>query len=200
MDDLQRALSQVPHGLRDLKKIHAAVAKVAEKKVLADVPVYKGQHSLSKKPNKPGAGWAGAGHLKSTVQAKASRDRATIKVGDAKTTYFIVQEFGGTSYWHEGGAGAYRKLNRGHKAFERTSRSTFRMGKVSGRGHRIYSKARQSRGYFIWNVAYRMRTPISRCWTSGIGNLIQQTGLEVNMASNYDLGIKEQSWGGSMAA
>ena len=196
LEQLQHALDQVPHGLRDLSRVHKKIAKLAEDRTKADVVVYKGQHSRATQPNRPGHDWAGTGHLKSTIKGRGGRDRATLKIGDAKSGYLVVQMFGGTAYWHGGGAGAYRKLNRGHAAFERTGRGTFRMGKISGRGHAIYRKPRQARGYFAWNVAYQLRTPIAKVWTSGVGDIIKNAGLEVNMASNYDLGIKQQSWGG----
>lgn len=104
------------------------------------------------------------GLLRSQISSDGNRRSAWVQINNPEG-FLRMQEFGGSSYW-------YRK------------HSLKGSGKTTG--HIIYKKKRDRYGYFIWNVAYRIRGKLSRIYVKGIVDICQRNGvaMEAGRAAN----------------
>ena len=174
LDELTEALNRTAGGVKDLSKLYRAIGKKAEMYVRVHEPIYAGSSKDSSTHKPPG-------YMQSQTRGGGGKS-AWVKISDVP--YIYVQEFGGTSYWFRGPAGVIRALNRAHRSYEALG------AKVGGTGHVIYKKARNPRGYFIWNVAYRLRSYIGEEFTGGIQDIAQRHGLAMDVTSKQ-LDIKQ---------
>lgn len=182
-DEVAAALKASGQGVRDLSRINTEIAHRAHMKVAADAPVYKGQNSMSKKP---AHGSTARFEIMDSIKDSHGPKRASVSAGGQP--YFFIQEFGGTSYWYRGGGGgALRKLG-GHFGVE-AGGGYLSVGRASVRGHVIYRKPRKSRGYFIWNVAYRLRSFIGNTYMKGLDSICTENGLDVDFNASADLDL-----------
>jgi hypothetical protein len=171
-------------GLRDLRAVHQRISDHAGNRVHRDMRAtfVRGWHGA-----KAGGEHAPAGYLLNKMVAKGSANGATVKVTDGGYGYLMVQERGGTSYWHGGGKGALRSANRGQDAVNKLGGGYIGTGKVAVKGHIIYKKPVSKRGYFIWNVAWREREYIGREYYRGVAEVFEKHGIKVDMATDTAL-------------
>lgn len=184
LDQLVESLVNVKGGLKDLRSAWQEIAEDAGHYVKAHAPVGSPHKHDSKTHPAPGG-------LRDSVKWGAAAKRGPwVSAGNQDTPYLFVQEFGGKAFWSKSGRGALRASNRAHRgALDAASRAGIK-------GHVIYEKARNRRGYFIWNTAYRLRTRIGKYTYEGIGNVCRKHGLPYEMPSNTTLDIPQQSWRG----
>lgn len=181
--ELEKALKDTPDGLKDLRTIHRELVAVAAEKVRADVPIYRGQHSRAK-PEKIRRGshtWLGTAYLASKITKSSALN--TGWVAD-EAPYLIVQEFGGSSYWHRGGVHGMREKS--HGRVWNLGGGVIGVGKTKHiakgnkrKGQIIYTKPRREMGYFLWNVAYRKRLALSAVYERGLNAILTKHGLKI---------------------
>lgn len=181
LDKLLKGLKGMSGYRKDLRTTNERIMRRAVVDVKRHAPMghRSSKDSHSHKP---------PGTLKRRVYGKATYIRASVGVHDPGG-YLILQEFGGTSFWHRGGAGAIRAVNRGHIALS-VMVGGRRMANVSvgGKGHIVYHKARMPRGYFVWNEAYHLRQFIGSTYTHGLADIGKKYGLAVKVKStNLDI-------------
>jgi hypothetical protein len=173
LQELVRGLEATDRGLKDLKKIYGEMGRHAGLYVKGHEPVYGG----------PTKGRQVTIHLQDHTKGGGGKNAWASVSG---VPYLIVQEFGGTSFWHKGGAGSLRKLNRGHRSF----------AAQGAKGHPIYKKPRNPKGYFIWNVWWRLRSYTGEKLTSGIQDISEKNGLHMEITDS-GLGMEQNSWNGA---
>jgi len=173
-DELKCALEGTASGIRDLSRAHREIGKMAGAYVKAHEPLPSG-----------GAGRAGHnrgtydGMLQASTRGGGGKSGAYVQ---AAAPYLFVQEFGGTSFWHKSGAGTLRAANRAHVKVTHAAAAT------GTRGHVIYKKPRRGAGYFIWNVAFRLRSRIGRQYMDDLERIGQSHGLGIETTSaNLDI-------------
>lgn len=181
LTELRVALSETAAGFRDLSKLYRAIGKRAELYVKTNSPMYAGspKDSRSHLPY---------GFMQSRTRGGGGK---TAYVSVSNVPYIFVQEFGGSAFWHRSGAGAGRAIKRAVRA-----RSYSQM-KMSG-GHVIYTKPRRPRGYFIWNVAYRLRSFIGETFTEGLQEIATKHGLEMDIVDR-NLAMEQDTFKGAEA-
>ena len=175
-DELKRALEGTARGIKDLSKAHREIGKMAGVYVKANEPL-------------PGGYGGRAGHNRGTRDGdlQASTKGGGGKAGayvQAATPYLFVQEFGGTSFWYRGASGSLRAANRAHVNVKAAAAT------AGMHGHAIYKKGRNPRGYFIWNVAYRLRSRIGGIYMSNLQAIAASNGLNLEVTSR-DLDIEQ---------
>lgn len=185
LEEIKTGLKASRGGARDLRRAYGHVAETAGHYVRRHVPVGSGSA-------KDGAGHLPPGHLRGTVRWGATVNGPWVSAGDGETTYLVLQEFGGTSFWHRGGRGALRAANRGHVAIES-------LGISKGGGHTVYKKPRNPLGYFIWNTGYRLRSQIGEQLHFGLGQALRMHGLPYEMPASPALDLSPQTWNGRAA-
>lgn len=178
LDELRRALAETATGFKDMSKLYRAIGKRAELYVKTNSPMYAGSPKDSRSHPPPG-------FMQSKTRGGGGK---TAYVSVSNVPYIFVQEFGGASFWHRSGAGAGRAIKRAVRA-----RSYSNM-KMSG-GHVIYKKPRRRRGYFIWNVAYRLRSFIGETFTEGLQEIAAKHGLAMDVVDK-NLNIEQDSFKG----
>ena len=181
LDELIAGLKGMKGYRRDLKAAHDRIARLAAVNVKRNVPTGHRSPKDSHSHKPPGT-------LRRRVYAKSTYMRASVGIHDPGG-YLLLQEFGGTSFWHRGGAGAIRAANKKHVALS-AMRDGQRVANVSGGGggHVIYYKPRKPRGYFIWNVAYHMRSQIGSTYMRGLVGVAAKHDLHMVIKStNLDL-------------
>ena len=167
IDQLKSGLAGTARGVKDLSAANRAIGRMAADYVRAHEPVGSpSSHDSSQH--------APAGYLRARTSGGGGKGGAYVQANTEPFHYLMVQEFGGHAYWHRGGAGALRKLTGG------------RLKNVPGglrgtHGHAIYEKARNPLGYFIWNVAYRLRSPISDAYSMNLEQIALANGLKLDM-------------------
>jgi hypothetical protein len=177
LDDLERALEQTASGLKDLHKVYRTIGRKAGLYVKTHEPIYAGSKKDSKSHPPPG-------FMQSRTKGGGGKKGAYVAV--SQVPYIYVQEFGGSSFWHRYGAGFGRSLSRKVKA------SGYGSIKVD-KGHIVYTKPRKPKGYFIWNVAWRLRSYIGEQLTNGIADISKKHGLAMSV-KDRNLGIEQKSW------
>lgn len=176
LDELVAELKASKGGLRDLRAAWRNVAEDAERDVRRRAPV----GSPSAKDGRARR----THHLRDTVRSGATIRGPWVSAGDASTPDIFLHEFGGTSYWYRGGAGSIRAQNRAHRSIAETIARTGARG-----GHVVYTKRRQPRGYFIWNVAWRLRQRIGRDIHENLSLVLGKHGIPYEMPANPELDI-----------
>ena len=174
--ELQKALKGTADGLKDLRAIHREMVEIARAKVRADVPIYRGQHSRAK-PDKIRRGshtWLGTAYLADHITKSSSMNVGWIA---DEAPYLIVQEFGGSSYWHTGGSHGMR--DKAHSGVEKLKGGRIRVGHTTRKGQIIYHKPRRELGYFLWNVAFRKRLALSAVYERGLNAICAKHGLKL---------------------
>jgi len=188
VDELVKALKGMSGYRKEMRGVNEKIQRRAVVDVKRNAPMghRSAKDSHSHKP---------PGTLKRRVYGKATFARAAVGVHDPGG-YLILQEFGGTSFWHRGGAGVIRAANRGHAALSAMGGSK-RLANVSvgGKGHFIYYKPRKPRGYFIWNEAYHLRHFVGSTYAHGLADIGAKHGVAVTVKST-NLDIEQKSWGG----
>ena len=176
-DELKRALLATERGIKDLSKAHRAIGKMAGEYVKANEPLpsYSG--------GKNGRGHMPPGWLQSNTKGGGGKAGAYVQASSEPEHYLYLQEFGGTSFWHGGGKGAVRAANRAH------STNSVAASRAGIRGHVVYKKARNRRGYFIWNVAYRLRSRIGAEYARNLEEIAARNNLPLVMTST-NLGLE----------
>lgn len=175
LTELADSLARTAGGVRDLSKVYKAIGKKAELYVKTHQPIYGGSPKDSRTHPPPG-------FMQSRTNGGGGK---TAWVEVRNVPYIYVQEFGGSSYWYRGPAGLLRAMNRAHRSMAGT--------KVNGTGHVIYKKPRRPKGYFIWNVAWRLRSAIGRELTTGIQNIGLKHGLKMDV-TDRNLDVKQNYW------
>lgn len=173
-DELRRALEGTERGIKDLSKAHRAIGRLAAENVRKHAPVGSGS-------SKDGAGHAPPGFLKARTTGGGGKAGAYVQTVTEPFHYLYVQEFGGTSFWHKGAAGSLRAANRAHVSFAR----------LGAKGHPIYKKARNSRGYFIWNVAWRMQDVLARQYEMDLKQIGAANDLDIEFTGG-SLGLEPE--------
>jgi len=200
LDKVIIALKKSKGGVRDQRMAYRNIAEDAGHYVKAHAPVYRGPVD-PKTPYSPGrkAGRSSAlpGGLRRSVKWGATIHGPWVSAGDESTPYIYVQEFGGTSFWHRQGKGIIRAANRRHASY--ATMGEWGLGQGGSSGHVIYKKERNRRGYFIWNVAYRLRSRIGEHLQENLSLVLQKHGIPYEMPANADIGITPQSWKGRAA-
>lgn len=181
LTELANALEQTAGGVKDLSKLYRTIGKKAEWYVKTHQPIYTGSPKDSKTHPPPG-------FMQSRTKGGGGK-AAWVSV--SKVDYLIMQEFGGASYWHRYGAGAGRAVAR--KVRPKGGYSGMTMTGSRGSGHIIYKKPRKKRGYFIWNVAYRLRSYIGEQLTTGILDIGAKHGLGMEV-TDKNLDIEQKNW------
>jgi hypothetical protein len=196
LDELIAGLKAVagPRGLRDIRQANREIATHVARRVEHDARAsffahYRGGRKDSMKHPLPG-------HLLRGIKPIGSARNASVAVSDGGYGYLILQEFGGKSYWHGSGRGALRQANRAHAAVETLSGGYIGTGRVATKGHIIYTKPRRTRGYFIWNAAYRERAYIGKAYSDAIERAFERHGVRIEMARDQRLNIDETAWSG----
>ena len=174
-DELKRALQGTARGIKDLSKAHRAIGKMAAESARSSAPVGSGS-------SKDGRGHAPPGFLRGRISGGGGKAGAYVQAVTEPFHYLYVQEFGGTSFWYRGAAGSLRASNRGHLT------NAIAASRAGISGHPIYRKGRQPRGYFIWNVAWRMRREIASRYSMELEQIAAVNGLELEMTGG-DLGL-----------
>ena len=170
LEELLRGLEGTERGVKDLKKLYGELGRRAGLYVKVHEPIYAG----------PTKGRQVTIHLQDHTKGGGGKS-AWAKVSGVP--YLILQEFGGTSWWHKGAAGSLRKLNRGHVSFE----------KQGVGGHAIYKKKRNPKGYFIWNVWWRLRHEVGVKLTAGIKDIAEKNGLHMDVTES-GLDLEQKPW------
>jgi len=168
--ELIHGLEGTERGLKDLKKIYGEMGRHAGLYVLAHEPVYGG----------PTKGRHNTVHLQDHTKGGGGANAWARVTG---VPYLFVQEFGGTSFWHKGASGSLRRANRGHASFARQG----------AKGHAIYRKARNPRGYFLWNVWWRLRSYVGEKMTTGIQAISEKNGLHMDITER-GLDLEQKPW------
>ena len=179
LDDFERALIQMTGGVKDLSKVYRSIGKKAGMYVKTHEPIYAGSSKDSRAHKPPG-------YMQSKTRGGGGKTGAFAIV--SQVDYLFLQEFGGSSFWHRGVAGSVRKANKGHLSHA----AQLAAGKA--KGHIVYKKPRQPRGYFIWNVAYRLRSVIGRELCTGLQDIGSKYGIVLDIESSA-LDIEETTGG-----
>lgn len=169
LDEFTEALRATAGDIKDLTKVYREIGKKTGLYVKYHEPVYAG----------PTKGRHNTVHLQDRTKGGGGKGGAYASV--SKVDYLYVQEFGGTSFWHKGAAGSLRKANKGHKSY----------AKMGAKGHVIYKKPRRSLGYFIWNVAFRMRSYIGETMCQGLSDIAAKHDISMEL-TDTDLGIEQK--------
>ena len=177
LEEVARALEQSKGGIRDLRVAYRNIAEDAERYVRRHVPVGTASR-------KDGYAHGLPGGLRRSVTSGVARSGPWVSAGNRATPYIFVQEFGGASFWHRSGARAIRSQNRAHRSIAEVVERT------GIRGHVVYKKARKPHGYFIWNVAYRLRSQIGRNLHENLSLVLERHGIPYEMPANPALGIQ----------
>ena len=162
LDEFEHALMETAGKITDLTKVYRNIGKKAGLYVKVHEPIYAG----------PTKGRQKTVHLQDRTRGGGGKAGAFAVVSGVD--YLFLQEFGGSSFWHRGGAGSLRKLNKGHRA----------LSKLGAKGHIVYKKARNPRGYFIWNVAWRLRSFIGRELCTGIQEIGGRYGIAIDITES----------------
>ena len=182
LEELKQGLEGTARGTKDLSKVFGQLGRKAGLYVMAHEPIYAG----------PTKGRTVTIHLQDHTKGGGGK---TAWASVSGVPYLYVQEFGGTSYWHAGGAGAMRKMNRGHRAvasFSVGGTHYMRAGGHVVKGHAIYEKPRKTRGYFLWNVWFTLRSMVGRDMTTGLADIAKRNNLAMSVDAT-DLGIEQTS-------
>lgn len=161
LQELKEALRGVRGGLKDLRAVYQTLAAVVAEDITRRAPVGRASPKDSRVHLQPG-------YLRDTVRSGATVRGPWVSIGDERTGYLTIQEFGGASTWRRGSS-----------------------------SHVIYVKPRQRRGYFVWNAPWRKRREIGETLYAGIGELCRRHGLPYDMPANPELGIPQSEWRGS---
>ena len=166
IDQLKAGLAGTARGIKDLSAANRAIGRMAADYVRAHEPV---GHASSHDSGQH----APAGYLRARTSGGGGKAGAFVQATTEPFHYLIVQEFGGTAFWHQSGAGKLRTA--AHRGNVATAQ------RLGVRGHAIYRKARNPLGYFIWNVAYRIRGPISDAYSMNLEQIAVANGLKLDM-------------------
>lgn len=181
LDEFAARLEEVAGSVKDLSKVYRDIGRRAGEYVKAHEPIYAG----------PTKGRRETIHLQDRTRGGGGKRGAYVAI--TGVPYLYVQEFGGTSYWYRGPAGLARAMNKGHKSYDALG------FKANGTGHVIYKKPRRKLGYFIWNVAYRLRSYISYELTDGIRRIAGQHNISMDI-TDRTLDIKQTPFSGSRSS
>jgi hypothetical protein len=177
LDAFAKKLEEVSGSVKDLSKVYRDIGREAALYTIANEPVYGG----------PAKGRQVTVHLQERTTGGGGKRGAWAKIGGVP--YLYVQMIGGTSFWHSQGAGVIRKANRAHISYSKLA------GYAPGAGHVIYKKPRNPRGYFLWNVAYQLRSRIGAKLANGIRDISVRHGILMDV-EDTNLGIPQSVWGG----
>ena len=167
LDELIKGMAGSSKDLKNLTRLSRDVAQMAGQDVRRRVPVYHGTRRGTPR-----------GILRAEVESGGNRRGAWVQMHD-RIGILILQEFGGTSFWHRSGRGAIRS-----SFHEGAAAAAARAGV---KGHVIYKKPHKKYGYFIWNVAYRLRYRLSKKYMQGIADIIKRNGIAVDLGTSADL-------------
>lgn len=165
LDSFARKLEQYAGSIKDLTKLYREIGKYAAEYVKVHEPLPSYDHSKNSSTHLPD------GYMQSKTKGGGGKYGAWVTISDVP--YLMLQEFGGGSRWYRGESHFYYKkiigvTKRGHLK-TRNARANY--------GHIIYTKARERDGYFIWNVAYRLRDWIGATMTSQLKVMAEEHGL-----------------------
>jgi len=192
LSEAQLAISRgFVHGGGSTPHLRQAFADIGERgvrDVKSRVPVYGGQHSpqsvyntggwFGRRHSAPGGGAVGS--LRDSISKRVSGGNVAVRA--AWSGPLILQEFGGTSFWsRQVSAGMLRKGNRAHRSVVESAE------RAGVRGHVIYRKHRQPRGYFIWNWAYYLRGYIGQRLGEGLKDEFASYNIELEVGLNGGL-------------
>jgi hypothetical protein len=188
-DDLKEALRGVKGGLNDLRAAYREIAEWLKPDIARYVPIYGLQHSRAKDSSfaHDGRSHPPPGNLFRTLETGATINGPWARIGGHDATYAILQEFGGTSFWHGSGRGTLRASNRAHRSAEEAA------SRAGIKGHVIYKKPRAKYGYFIWNAGYRNRMRLGSSLYGAIRDVCAKHGLLLEVPANPALDIKPQA-------
>jgi hypothetical protein len=179
-DELKLALKMTEHGMKDLGKAHRKIGKMAGEYVKGHEPLPSYDTRKDGKAHMP-LGW-----MQSHTKGGGGWAGGYVEVNTEPAHYLMVQEFGGSSYWFRGAAGSLRDPH--HSGVRQAVAGHIRVGRQMVRGHIIYKKARNPRGYFLWNVVWRLRDPIGRIYTEELEAIAERNSLPLEfMSSNLGL-------------
>ena len=197
-DELRRALEGTERGIKDLSRAHRTIGQELSRDVLRREPLSSGGNNR-------------AGHNRGTtdgylqMHTKGGGGKTGAYV-EAEAPYVYLQEFGGTSFWYS--SGGMRGQVRAFDTFGGTSYK-HKMRKVPPRdlasiakrwglsGHTVYTKPRNTWGYFIWNVAYRLRDRIGREYWRELQSIAARENINLEIASG-SLGLEPEEAPGGM--
>jgi hypothetical protein len=176
---------------KDMKPAMQRIERRNVPKVRARAPI--GRTDM----HKAGRGHLPPGSLRRGITGKATPSNVWIPA-NWDSGALILQEFGGKSVWHRGGAGALR--GRGHKGYHTGTAGSERwiggdssainrrhQGTLIARGWLVYKKPRRPRGYFIWNWPHYDRHGIGEDLAKGIADAAKRAGIEVEIVSGGGL-------------
>ena len=166
-------------AFKDMRSVHERVARRAAVDVKMRAPLGKRSAKDSRSHMPPG-------YLKRSIRGRATRSNAYVSAGAPHMGYLFLQEFGGSAYWHTGGRGSLRATNTGHAAVKQFGKAVL-VGLYSEHGHIVYQKSRKPRGYFIWNVAFRLRSTIAVMYCKGLAEVGAKHGISVTAAASPSL-------------
>lgn len=199
MDAVVVALKKSRGGTRDLRMAYRNIAEDAGRYVRAHAPVGRSSKKDSRQHAIPG-------RTRRSVRYGSTINGPWVSAGDESTPDIYLQEFGGTSYWYRGGGmhGQIRQFDtEGGRSYKHKRRTLVArdLGSIAKRyglgGHVVYTKPRNRMGYFIWNVAFRLRSRIGENLQENLSLVLQKHGIPYEMPSNPELGIGPQLWEGA---
>lgn len=188
-----------------LKPAYQHIADLAASDVRKHAPMGRPSRKDSAKHLRPGS-------LKAGIRGHATQTGASvIAQWDGP---LILQEFGGKAYWHRYGSGELRGLFGGRAISDlgggqigwwetyssrgRTKARGLSTGATAS-GHIVYAKPRAKFGYFIWNVAWRLREEIGTQLALGVRKVANDAGLEIEIAGYHPVSgeFASQPWRGN---
>lgn len=175
--EFAEAVREVAGDLDQMTGVFSDIAAIAERDVMRHAPV--GMPS-----RKDSRGHLPPGSLRNSIHGRATATSARVEVKwDGP---LMLQEFGGASIWRTGGGAVWHRGGKyGRSRSSGFFTTDYKSHKV--RSHKIYTKPRNTRGYFIWNVVWRLRMVIPQMLTEGIVKIADKHGLVVEVASDYGL-------------
>lgn len=182
LDEFAKKLEATAGDIKDLTKLYREIGKKAGEYVKAHEPLPSYDTSKNSSSHLP------LGYLQSQTKGSGGKGGAWVTIRNVP--YLMLQEFGGGVRWVNTGAGTSKYLQKTIIGVSKRGHYKTRMRRAY-RGHVIYTKPRRRMGYFVWNVAYRLRGYIGETLTEGIAVMAEQHGLLIDVV-NTELFIDQK--------